>query len=72
MTVTIKTSRNRDPVTYEQLLTCAEVAALWAVHTRTVVNWANQGRLRSVRTPAGHRRFFADEVHALAQNGRTR
>jgi excisionase family DNA binding protein len=51
------------------LLTSGEVAALYRVATKTVVRWADTGRLRCVRTLGGHRRFpadqFADHVQAL-------
>jgi excisionase family DNA binding protein len=49
----------------EWLLTPAEVAALLRVHTKTVTRWANEGRLESIRTPGGHRRFRESEVLAL-------
>lgn len=48
-----------------ELLRPAEVADLFRVQVKTVVRWANEGRLRSVRTLGGHRRFYADEVRAL-------
>lgn len=49
----------------EQLLTPGEVAALFRVDPKTVTRWAQAGRLSSVRTLGGHRRFRADEVYAL-------
>jgi len=49
----------------DRLLTPAEVAALWRVDAKTVVRWANAGKLNSVRTPGGHRRFRESEVRAL-------
>lgn len=50
---------------YEALLTPGEVAALFRVDPKTVTRWAQDGRLSSVRTLGGHRRFRADEVYAL-------
>jgi excisionase family DNA binding protein len=47
------------------LLTPAEVAALFRVDPKTVTRWARAGRLEAVRTLGGHRRFHADQVHAL-------
>jgi excisionase family DNA binding protein len=38
------------------LLTPAEVAALSRVDPKTVTRWAQQGKLRSIRTRSGHRR----------------
>ncbi len=49
----------------EQLLTPAEVAALFRVDPKTVTRWAKAGKLSSVRTLGGHRRYRAAEVRAL-------
>jgi excisionase family DNA binding protein len=46
-------------------LTPAEVAAAFKVDRKTVTTWANTGRLSSIRTPGGHRRYDAAEVNAL-------
>ena len=51
--------------TFEDLMTPAEVAAAFHVDPKTVTRWAVAGRLRSVRTPGGHRRYFKAEVEAL-------
>ena len=50
-----------------QLLRTADVAALFQVSERTVSEWARRGRIPSVRTPGGHRRYPADEVRQLLQ-----
>jgi excisionase family DNA binding protein len=47
------------------LLRSADVACLFHVTVRTVANWATSGRLPSVRTVGGHRRFPADGVASL-------
>ena len=52
----------------EHLLTPAEVAALFRVDPKTVTRWAKAGKLTSIRTLGGHRRYRADEVHALLEN----
>ena len=49
----------------ERLLTPGEVAALFRVDPKTVTRWASAGRLGSIRTPGGHRRFREAEVHEL-------
>jgi excisionase family DNA binding protein len=49
----------------DRLLTPGEVAAMFRVDPKTVTRWAAQGRLSSIRTPGGHRRFRASEVQAL-------
>ncbi|MFL6140130.1 MAG: BldC family transcriptional regulator [Frankiaceae bacterium] len=49
----------------ERLLTPGEVAALFRVDPKTVTRWAAAGRIGSIRTPGGHRRFRESEVRAL-------
>ncbi|NUS74205.1 MAG: BldC family transcriptional regulator [Corynebacteriales bacterium] len=49
----------------ETLLTPAEVASLFRVDPKTVTRWAAAGRLPSLRTPGGHRRFRSSDVYAL-------
>ncbi|MBQ0922771.1 BldC family transcriptional regulator [Saccharopolyspora sp. TS4A08] len=49
----------------EQLLTPGEVAALFRVDPKTVTRWATAGRIGSIRTPGGHRRFRESEVRTL-------
>jgi excisionase family DNA binding protein len=54
-----------------RLLRTREVALLFQVSERAVTDWARKGRLPSVRTPGGHRRYPADQVHdLLVQTGR--
>lgn len=47
------------------LLTPAEVAALFRVDAKTVTRWAQSGKLSSIRTLGGHRRYRTDEVLRL-------
>lgn len=47
------------------LLTPREVARLFRVDPKTVTRWAMDGRLPSVRTLGGHRRYPAKAVYAL-------
>jgi excisionase family DNA binding protein len=49
----------------ERLLTPGEVASLFRVDPKTVTRWAAAGRISSIRTPGGHRRFREAEVRAL-------
>ncbi|MGO1402209.1 MAG: BldC family transcriptional regulator [Flaviflexus sp.] len=54
---------------YEQeLLTPSQVAALFHVDPKTVTRWANAGKLSSIRTLGGHRRFRKDEVEKLLES----
>jgi excisionase family DNA binding protein len=48
----------------ERLLTPAEVAAMFRVDPKTVTRWARAGKLSSIRTLGGHRRYREAEVHA--------
>lgn len=52
----------------EALLTPGQVAALFHVDPKTVTRWAHAGRLGSLRTPGGHRRFRESEVMQLLQS----
>jgi excisionase family DNA binding protein len=49
----------------EALLTPAEVADLFRVDPKTVTRWAKAGKLTSVRTLGGHRRYRELEVRDL-------
>ena len=49
----------------EPLLTPAEVATMFRVDPKTVTRWAKAGKLTSIRTLGGHRRYRAAEVRAL-------
>ncbi|QXJ27073.1 BldC family transcriptional regulator (plasmid) [Actinomadura graeca] len=52
-------------VSEERFLTPAEVGALFRVDPKTATRWAAQGRVGSIRTPGGHRRFRESEIRAL-------
>ncbi|MDZ7673707.1 MAG: helix-turn-helix domain-containing protein [Acidimicrobiales bacterium] len=45
-----------------RLLRTREVALLFEVSERAVTDWATRGRIQSIRTPGGHRRYPADAV----------
>jgi len=47
------------------LLTPAEVAAMFRVDPKTVTRWAKAGKLTSIRTLGGHRRYRETEVRDL-------
>lgn len=49
----------------EKLLTPSEVAAIFRVDPKTVTRWAKVGKLSSIRTLGGHRRFREAEVQEL-------
>jgi excisionase family DNA binding protein len=54
----------------ERLLRTSDVAMLFQVSERTVSEWARRGRVPSVRTPGGHRRYPADQIRRLFVDGR--
>lgn len=56
----------------EELLTPAEVAAMFRVDPKTVTRWAKHGKLSSIRTLGGHRRYKAAEIRALLSVQETR
>jgi excisionase family DNA binding protein len=49
----------------ETLLTPSEVANLFRVDPKTVTRWAKAGKLTSIRTLGGHRRYKESEVKTL-------
>lgn len=53
-----------EPVAVAELLTPSEVAEMFRVDTKTVSRWANSGKLPSIRTLGGHRRFRRADVLA--------
>ncbi len=54
----------------EHLMTPGEVAVLFRVDPKTVTRWAKAGKLTSIRTLGGHRRYRSSEVRSLlAKNG---
>jgi excisionase family DNA binding protein len=53
------------PDHHEQLLTPREAAGLLGVRTTTIARWSREGRLASVPTPGGHRRYRLADVRAL-------
>lgn len=54
--------RSSDP---EILLTPSEVAALFRVDPKTVTRWAKAGKISSIKTLGGHRRYRESEVKKL-------
>jgi excisionase family DNA binding protein len=49
----------------DELLTPAEVAAMFRVDPKTVTRWARAGKITAIRTLGGHRRYRSSEVRAL-------
>lgn len=57
-----------DVLNDDPLLTSPEVAALFRVDAKTVSRWATAGRLPSIKTPGGQRRFRSSAIEALLKN----
>ena len=54
--------QGHDRPTKDELLTPSEVARIFRVDPKTVSRWAIAGKISSVRTLGGHRRFYRSEV----------
>ncbi|ALD73264.1 excisionase [Trueperella pyogenes] len=50
-----------------ELMTPSEVATFFRVDPKTVARWADSGKLPSIRTLGGHRRFPRKEVLAVVE-----
>jgi excisionase family DNA binding protein len=61
----------QEPDEPRKLLTPAEVAQLFRVDPKTVTRWAKAGKLASIRTLGGHRRYAEDEVEALIRESQS-
>lgn len=53
--------------TPETLLTPSEVATLFRVDPKTVTRWAQAGKVPSIRTLGGHRRYRESDIRALLE-----
>ena len=53
------------PTESEALLTPSEVATLFRVDPKTVTRWAKAGKISSIRTLGGHRRYRESEIREL-------
>ena len=53
-----------------QWLTLQEASGRLDVHPATLRLWADRGRVRSFRTPGGHRRFLEEDIKAIATEAR--
>jgi excisionase family DNA binding protein len=51
------------------LMTPAEVATAFRVDPKTVTRWAKAGKLTSIRTLGGHRRYLTSDVTAIISAG---
>lgn len=49
-------------------MTPAEVGNAFGVCQKTVVRWANAGKLAHIRTPGNHRRFVRAHIESLIRD----
>ena len=63
--MSIYTTPNRHASVPDALLTPSEVAGMFRVDPKTVTRWAKAGKLTSIRTLGGHRRYNEAEVRGL-------
>ncbi|WP_375001480.1 BldC family transcriptional regulator [Aeromicrobium sp. CTD01-1L150] len=57
-----------DETNSERLLAPADVAHLFSVDPKTVSRWATAGKISSIRTLGGHRRFKESEILRLLES----
>jgi excisionase family DNA binding protein len=55
------------PRVEDDLLTPSEVASIFRVDPKTVARWAELGKVSSIRTLGGHRRYSASEIRRLLE-----
>ncbi|KRC43145.1 BldC family transcriptional regulator [Oerskovia sp. Root22] len=56
---------------HRALLTAGEVAQIFRVGPQTVRRWAQAGKLSTLRTLGGHRRYYRHEIEALLRDEST-
>lgn len=72
MTTNSQQSRVNPIPETEHLMTPGEVASLFRVDPKTVTRWAKAGKLTSIRTLGGHRRYRSSEVRSLLERSGAR
>ena len=45
----------------------SDLADLFGVNPKTVIRWADEGKLPYFRTPGGHRRYRAEDVRPFLE-----
>jgi excisionase family DNA binding protein len=61
----VTASRVPDDLARLELLTTFDVCRRWRLKDRTVLAWAETGKLPAIRTPGGQWRFQAADVEAV-------
>lgn len=55
--------------TPRECMSVGEAAAALGVHSDTIKRWEKAGRITSMRTPLGHRRYRRADVEKLLSSG---
>ena len=55
----------------QEVVSSTQAAAILGVHVASIKRWADQGRLRCIKTPGGHRRFLRADVEAMGEQSRS-
>ena len=53
-----------------KLLTSSEASEMLRVSKRTLYNMCKKGKLKYVRLPSGHKRYFRAEIEAILKNNK--
>jgi putative resolvase len=51
--------------TDKELLSPFETARMLGVDVKTIRRWAKAEKIRSLKTPGGHNRYFAEDVYRI-------
>lgn len=46
-------------------VTPREASAMFGVCTKTLARWDSEGKIRAIRTPGGHRRYYLSEIATM-------
>ena len=52
----------------KKLLSAMEVMTMLGISERTLYNWCKTGKIRYIRLPSGHKRYFRSEIEAILKN----
>ena len=64
-------STTKDTAPVHDIMRPTEVAALFGVDAKTVIRWANAGKIAAFRTLGGHRRFYRKDIEAILNTPQT-
>ena len=60
--------QDKHPAVRDEFLPPSEAAALIGISRDTIKRWEKDGRITSMRTPLGHRRYRRADVEKLLTN----